>query len=92
MRMLVLLLALGACTTNSSAKLYGGDMSVALKCDVKLFDITWKEDSFWYAVRPMRADEPAEVYTFQEKSSFGVMEGSVTVKECRSHPPIPPVG
>jgi hypothetical protein len=77
------LLTLLSCTENESAKFYGGAMSVALPCGEKLFDITWKESSFWYATRPMREDDVVETYVFREKSGYGMVEGSVNIKECR---------
>ena len=82
MRNLLIIALLTGCTPNQFAKSYGGTMSVDLECGQKLFDLTWKGDSFWYATRPMRSDEKAETYTFREQSSFGVMEGKVVIREC----------
>lgn len=88
----LVLLALGSglvsglgsgCTENEMARSFGGTMEVDLPCGEKLFDLTWKKDDFWYATRPMRLAEKAETYTFRSKSSFGVYEGTVIVKECK---------
>lgn len=69
------------CSENELAKSFGGTMNVSLPCDQKLFDVTWKETSFWYVTRPMREGETPENYIFQEKSSGGFMEGSVHIAE-----------
>ena len=46
-------LMLCSCTANCRAKNFGGKMAIDLPCDQKLFDVTWKEDNLWYAMRPM---------------------------------------
>lgn len=68
---------------NYMAKHWGGTMKVDLQCGQKLFDITWKDDNFWYATRSFRDGEFPEEYVFHAKSEFGMMEGSVIIKECR---------
>ena len=78
------LLTMAACTENNRTKNWGGEMKVDLQCGQKLFDLTWKNDTFWYATRPMRKDETPETYTFHAKSGFGIQEGTVRVKECRN--------
>jgi hypothetical protein len=74
-----------SCTSNQRAKKFGGSMSIELSCQQKLVNVTWKDDELWYLTRPMRADETAEISTFQEDSSFGLMEGKVTITECDEH-------
>ncbi len=69
--------------SNWAAKNFGGTMNVKLPCNEKLYDVTWKGDSFWYVTRPMRADEKPETYVFREKSNMGLLEGDVKIKECR---------
>jgi hypothetical protein len=83
MKRLVWLLMFSACTENSMAKNFGGEMVVDLPCGEKLYDLTWKESDFWYATKPMREGDAVETYTFRSKSEFGVYEGTVVVKECR---------
>lgn len=68
-------------TENARAKHFGGTMEVELPQGQKLFDVTWKNDSVWYATRPMRPGETAEVYSFQEDSALGIIEGKVIFKE-----------
>lgn len=77
------LFIVAGCTENSRAKAWGGSMTERLPCGQKLFDVTWKESSLWYATRVMRSDESPETYTFVEESGFGLVEGKVTFIECR---------
>lgn len=69
------------CTANERAKRYGGTMKIELPAQQKLVVATWKDDHLWYLTRPMRAGEQAEVYTFHEDSSWGVMQGTVLITE-----------
>lgn len=62
-------------------KNYGGSMEIKLDPNQKLEEVTWKDDSIWYLTRPMREDEEAEVHTFQQKTTCGVLEGTITVIE-----------
>lgn len=72
------------CTQQTMTREYGGEMSIELPVNQKLEEITWKDDHPWYLTRPMREDEAAETHTFQESSSWGVWEGTVTVIEKKS--------
>lgn len=78
----VVVLSLSACTEQIMSRSWGGSSEIKLKCGQKLFDLTWKNSDFWYATRPMRADESAETYVFSESSSWGAFEGTVTIREC----------
>tara|TARA_R110000737_G_scaffold345715_2_gene374584 strand:- start:4284 stop:4589 length:306 start_codon:yes stop_codon:yes gene_type:complete len=71
-----------SCTENQRAKSFGGEATVEVEAGQKLFDITWKDEDLWYATRPMREGETAETITFQEQSSFGLLEGTVIFKEA----------
>lgn len=66
---------------QTMAKSFGGNMTLTLDPGQKLELITWKEDSLWYLTRPMQKGETAETHTFQESSSTGMFEGTVTVIE-----------
>lgn len=83
----IVVLALASCTENSRARNYGGTQTVNLPPNTKLINATWKSyesgSSLWYLTRPMRADETAETLTFQEKSSFGLIEGTVNFVESK---------
>lgn len=71
------------CTENSRAKNFGGTSKIALPLGQKLINATWKDAQLWYLTRQMRSDEKPEMYTFQEKSNFGMMEGTVIFTESR---------
>lgn len=78
---LVLSLLLCACTEQNVTREFGGSMELELPANQKLEEITWKNDTLWYLMRPMREDEEAETHVFQASSSWGVFEGTVTVIE-----------
>lgn len=83
--LLVLLLAITitSCTQNQKAKSYGGTAEIEVPAGVKVLNVTWKEDNFWYLSRPMRADEKPDTLRFTEKSSYGVWEGTYILYEKR---------
>lgn len=71
-------------TGNVMAKHIGGSATVTLPDNQKLQLVTWKEDDMWLLYRPMRADEQAETYTYQEDSKFGILEASITICEVKT--------
>lgn len=71
------------CTDNVRSKQFGGNMNVTLPAHRKLMNATWKNDELWYLTRPMHEGEAAETTIFREKSSFGVLEGTVTFIESK---------
>ena len=70
-----------SCTENQRARKFGGDQTITLAPGQRLDNITWKEDQIWILSHPAADGEPAEVHTFHEKSSFGVIEGTITIVE-----------
>lgn len=64
-----------------AAKELGGDYTVTLPQGQKLVNATWKDTELWYLTKPMTKNDVAEIYTFQEDSTLGVLEGTVTIKE-----------
>jgi len=66
---------------QTSARNWGGDMTIILAPGEKLEEITWKDDDLWYLTRPMREDEVPETHTFRADTVFGVFEGTVTIEE-----------
>jgi hypothetical protein len=69
------------CTANDMARSFGGSMEVNLPAGQAFVNATWKETELWYITTPMPTNHVATTYTFQEKSPFGVMQGSVTFIE-----------
>lgn len=75
------LVSLSGC--QYTTKNLGGDMTLKLKPNQKLEEITWKDDNLWYLTRPMREGEEPETHTFRQKSEMGVFEGTVTIVESK---------
>lgn len=80
---LIAILALGmvGCTENQRARSLGGTSTIALTPNKKLVNLTWKETDLWILTRDRKEGEVPETYEFKEDSSFGVIEGTVIVKE-----------
>lgn len=74
------ILVLSGCA-QIGAKNFGGSYEIDLPQGEKLINITFKDTDIWYLTRPMREDEKAETYKFKEDSTYGVMEGVITIKE-----------
>jgi hypothetical protein len=81
--MFTLLLTLLACTDNQRAKVFGGSMSVHVPCDQVVFDMTWKGENLWYATVTAPSGWTPQVKRFTEYSSYGVIQGEVTLTESR---------
>jgi hypothetical protein len=77
------LILMASCTENQLAKGWGGTTTVELPAGEKLIEATWKDEQLWYLTRSMREDESPETFKFQEKSSYGVIEGTVIFKESK---------
>lgn len=81
--MLFLGLFLVLCTENQRVKQFGGTGIITLPKGEKLVNVTWKDNNLWYLSRPMIESETADVYTFKEESSFGVLEGTYKIIEIK---------
>ena len=69
---------------NVIAKKLGTSNGVmTLPPNYKLVLLTWKKDSMWVLYRPMRKDEVPEEYIYQEDSTYGIIEGTIRIKESR---------
>lgn len=76
---IVMIIAMSGC--QYATKHLGGNMTVNLEPNVKLVNVTWKDDSLWFLTKPMTEEDVAETYYFEEDSEFGVFEGTVTIVE-----------
>lgn len=62
-------------------------MTVELEKDQKLVNCSWKSNgknagsSLWILARARKEGEQPETYKYSEKSTFGVLEGTVTIVE-----------
>jgi hypothetical protein len=80
-KLTALIAALSLCSCNHIARVYGGSVTVELEKDQKLINASWKEDSLWILTRVRKADESVETYQYKESSTFGMLEGTVTIVE-----------
>jgi hypothetical protein len=70
-----------ACTQNEKAKKWGGTAEIKLPKGQKLINVTWKDTDLWYLTRPMQATDSAVTYSFKEKSTYGIAEGTYIIHE-----------
>lgn len=66
---------------NQTARNFGGTITVDLEPNEKLVNASWKGSSVWYLTRPMKPNEEAEIYRYQEKTTLGISEGTVIFNE-----------
>lgn len=78
------ILMLGSCTDNARVKTWGGTANLEIPADKKFVNVTWKETELWIVTRSRTsADTTYETYQFQEKSSWGMVEGTYIIKETK---------
>ena len=77
-----LMLAAG-CTDQIRAKSFGGEMTTRLPPGHKLVNVTWKAADLWILTRPMKPGDEAESYDFRESSSWGLVEGKISIIETQ---------
>jgi hypothetical protein len=70
-----------SCTDNQRVRRMGGDQTITLDPGRRLENITWKEDHLWILTKQAHQGDTATVHVFQEKSAFGVIEGTITIVE-----------
>ncbi len=75
--------AMVGCTDNQRTKAFGGSMSVQVPCDQQVFDVTWKGEDLWYATQPAPSGWTPQTKRFTEYSSYGMIQGEVTLTESR---------
>ena len=66
---------------NIIARKIGGTANINIPKGHKLILVTWKNDKMWYLTRPMRKEEYAETYTYQEDSRWGILEATLIIRE-----------
>ena len=81
----LLSLTLVSCTDNENAAKFGGRKTINLPAGEKLENITWKISdsnvSLWYLTTKRDPSEAPKTHTFKESSSYGLMQGTVTIVE-----------
>ena len=77
----ILILAAG-CTSNQRAQNLGGTQTITLPPGKQLVNITWKANgSLWLLTKERPRDHAPAFYEFKEDSSWGILEGTVLIKE-----------
>jgi hypothetical protein len=76
---LVSILSLSSC--NYFTRAVGGNMTVELEKDQKLINCSWKQTDLWVLTRVRKEGEQPDTYKYTEKSTYGVLEGTVTIVE-----------
>ena len=77
--LLATILILSSCTKNQRARHIGGTETITLLPSAEFINITWKKENLWVIVRDK---ETGEFYA-REKSSFGVLEGRIIIKQSK---------
>lgn len=79
---LLILITLSFASCNKVAEGLGGSMTIELEKDQKLVTCSWKKGaSLWVLTRARKEGEQPDTYKYAEKSSFGILEGTVTIIE-----------
>ena len=73
---LIITTGLFSCTDNQMTRRYGGTETVNLKPNEVVLNVTWKENEMWICTK----DTITNTVYFREKSSWGVLEGTVILK------------
>lgn len=79
----LLCIVLTSCTEQQRTREFGGKMEIKLPAGQELMEVTWKENDLFYLTRPMTPDYVPVTKTFQESSSWGMMESTVLFIETR---------
>lgn len=77
----ITLMLITSCTQNQRARSFGGTEVINLPPGDKLVNITWKQDDMWLLTRKSIDSDTSVSYSFKEKSSFGMLEGEITINE-----------
>lgn len=70
------IVSMASCTDNQIARNYGGTEEVKLNPNEVVLNVTWKQDNMWICTK----DTLTGIVYFREKSSWGLVEGSVIFK------------
>lgn len=78
------ILLLASCTENSRVKNFGGTGEVEIDPTQKFVNVTWKNEELWVITKDRTsADTSHNTYRLQEKSSYGVLEGTYIITETK---------
>lgn len=74
---IIIIFSLSSCTEQMMTRELGGEMAIELPKGQELMMVTWKDNDLFYLTRPMTPDYVPVTKTFQESSSWGVLESTV---------------
>ena len=77
------MLIMCSCTRQSFTRNLGGTMKINLPAGQELVMATWKGNDIFYLTKPMSEDYVPVEKTFQESSSWGVIEAKIIFVEKR---------
>ena len=80
---MALILLFTGCTENKMTRSFGGTMKIELPKGQKLISATWKKTSLFYLTEPMDSGYMPKIKTFQESSSYGILESTVLFIESK---------
>ncbi|HSE99768.1 MAG TPA: hypothetical protein VLA48_02640 [Nitrososphaeraceae archaeon] len=72
----ILVFSMLSCTDNQRARSFGGEEVVELPENRILLNATWKESNLWVLTKDTLTNE----IFFNEKSSWGALEGTIKFK------------
>ena len=85
MKKLIILLAFAisltmtSCTENIRAKEWGGNLTINLESQERVVNVTWKNADLWILTKIDTTKQ--QLYNFSEKSTWGIMQGNITIIE-----------
>lgn len=72
----ILIVSMFMSNFNNVTKNLGGTTEIELQKNEKLINVTWKDDSIWVLTK-----NEDKTYYFKEYSDYGLLEGTVIIKE-----------
>lgn len=73
----ILLFSALSCTDNQRARTFGGEETIELPKNRVLLNATWKQADLWLLTKDTLTNE----VFFNEKSNWGVLEGTIKFKK-----------
>lgn len=82
------LFTLSACTEQARARNFGGTTDLRVPPGEKVVTVTWKGkgSNLWVLTREAKPGEQPETLRLHENSSWGVLEGTVILREQATTP------
>lgn len=71
----------GCFNAQFMAKSFGGSYEIKLPPNAHLVNADWDQSHLWLLTRQRRPDEKLETWTYHESSTWGIMQGTVTIQE-----------